>query len=241
MKFYPQDWRADEKLRLCSLAARGLWMEVLALMHRSERYGQLIIAGHVPTDAQLAVQVGAPPHEVAALLADLESAGVFSRAASGAIYSRRMMRDKKKAKTARTNGKKGGNPKLSEQTENPPLDKGQDKPQDKAGVKPRSQRPEKNKANALQKTALDPDWEPAPFGEGTKSKAIADAWSKDEYARQLESFKAHHIGRGSRWTDWQHAWSTWVLNSVNFGRAPQQPASFLDQYSREIEQRRATA
>jgi hypothetical protein len=67
MKFYPQDWRADEKLRLCSLAARGLWMEMLALMHRSERYGQLLINGHVPTDAQLAVQVGAPPIEVVSI------------------------------------------------------------------------------------------------------------------------------------------------------------------------------
>jgi hypothetical protein len=127
MKFYPQDWRADEKLRLCSLAARGLWMEMLALMHRSERYGQLLINGHVPTDAQLAVQVGASPNEVTALLADLESAGVFSRSVGGAIYSRRMTRDEKKAKIARHNGKAGGNPTLRKQTGNSPQDNGQDK------------------------------------------------------------------------------------------------------------------
>jgi len=136
MKFYPQDWRADEKLRLCSLSARGLWIEMLALMHRSERYGQLLISGHVPTDAQLAVQVGAPSQEVSAMLSELESAGVFSRAASGAIYSRRMTRDEKKARIARKNGKNGGNPKLRKQTENPSSDKGLDK----GGVKP--QRPE---------------------------------------------------------------------------------------------------
>lgn len=112
MKFYPQDWRADEKLRLCSLSARGLWIEMLALMHRSERYGQLLIGGRVPTDAQLAVQVGALPDEVTAMLAELSNAGVFSRAASGAIYSRRMTRDHKKAENARKNGKMGGNPSL---------------------------------------------------------------------------------------------------------------------------------
>jgi hypothetical protein len=127
MKFYPQDWRADEKLRLCSLAARGLWIEMLALMHRSERYGQLLISGHVPTDAQLAVQVGAPPNEISALLAELGSAGVFSRAASGAIYSRRMTRDAKKAKIARANGKSGGNPNLRKQRENSVSVKGKDK------------------------------------------------------------------------------------------------------------------
>jgi len=136
MKFYPQDWRADEKLRLCSLAARGLWMEMLAIMHRSERYGQLLIGGHVPTDAQLAVQVGALPDEVTALVAEISDAGVFSRAGSGAIYSRRMTRDHRKAETARKNGKRGGNPTLSKQTNNSPSVN----QEVKGGVKP--QKPE---------------------------------------------------------------------------------------------------
>lgn len=138
MKFHPQDWRADEKLRLCSLAARGLWIEMLAIMHRSERYGHLLIGGVAPTDAQLAVQAGAPPHEVAELIGQLESAGVFSRSASGTIYSRRMTRDRKKAENARKNGKTGGNPSLRKQKENPPLDKGGDK----GCLKLRGQRPD---------------------------------------------------------------------------------------------------
>ena len=140
MKFYPQDWRADEKLRLCSLAARGLWIEMLAIMHRSERYGQLLIGGRVPTDAQLAVQVGASPDQVPILMAELEEAGVFSRATSGAIYSRRMTRDHKKAETARKNGKKGGNPSLGNKTGKSGWDNQQDNPPDKGGVKP--QKPE---------------------------------------------------------------------------------------------------
>lgn len=140
MKFYPQDWRADEKLRLCSLAARGMWIEMLALMHRSERYGHLLIGGHVPTDAQLAVQVGSSTPEVSEMIGQLEAAGVFSRAVGGAIYSRRMTRDEKKAKTARLNGKRGGNPKLRKQKENGASDKGQDKASDNGGLKP--QKPE---------------------------------------------------------------------------------------------------
>lgn len=145
MKFYPQDWRADEKLRLCGLAARGLWIEMLALMHRSERYGQLLIGGRVPTNAQLAVQVGALPDEVTALLAELSDAGVFSRAASGAIYSRRMTRDHKKAEIARKNGKKGGNPSLGKQTGKP----GWDKPRlsHPLNLEARSQKPEEANAS----------------------------------------------------------------------------------------------
>lgn len=140
MKFYPQDWRADEKLRICSLAARGLWIEMLAIMHRSERYGQLLIGGLVPTEAQLAVQVGTSPDQVPPLLAELEQADVFSRTGSGVIFSRRMTRDQKRADIARKNGKKGGNPKLGKQTEKPPSDKGGVNPPDKGGDK--AQRPE---------------------------------------------------------------------------------------------------
>ena len=41
MKFYPADWRADPALRMCSLAARGLWMEMLSIMHEADPRGSL--------------------------------------------------------------------------------------------------------------------------------------------------------------------------------------------------------
>ena len=146
MKFYPQDWRADEKLRMCSLAARGLWIEMLAIMHRSERYGNLLIGGLVPTDAQLAVQAGASPDEVSALPLELSNAGVFSRTSSGAIYSRRMTRDRKKAETARKNGKKGGNPNLGKQREKVASDNLN--PTEGLNSEARSQKPEEAKASS---------------------------------------------------------------------------------------------
>lgn len=133
LKFYPQDWRSDEKLRLCSLAARGLWIEMLSLMHRAERYGQLLIGGVAPTPEQLAVQVGASASEVSILISELENAGVFSRTGAGVMYSRRMKMDQKKSENARKNGKKGGNPSLGKQTGNKAsvnlVDKGEDKTQ----------------------------------------------------------------------------------------------------------------
>jgi len=45
MKFYPADWRSDPMLRLCSLAARGLWAEMICLMHEAEPYGSLLVNG----------------------------------------------------------------------------------------------------------------------------------------------------------------------------------------------------
>jgi len=116
MKFHPQDWRADERLRMCSLSARGLWLEMMCIMHRSEKYGFLLIAGKAPTDTQLAFQVGTTPEQVSQLLAELRTAEVYSATSSGVIYSRRMVRDEKKSKINAKNGKKGtqGEPSLSE-------------------------------------------------------------------------------------------------------------------------------
>lgn len=40
-QFYPADWRNNAKLRRCSEAARGAWVDVLCLMHDSDEYGVL--------------------------------------------------------------------------------------------------------------------------------------------------------------------------------------------------------
>lgn len=38
-QFYPADWRNNAKLRRCSDAARGAWMDVLCILHDSDEYG----------------------------------------------------------------------------------------------------------------------------------------------------------------------------------------------------------
>ncbi|SRR6266404_152842 len=112
MKFYPADWRADPALRMCSLAARGLWMEMLSIMHEADPRGSLLINGNSIDAKQLAGLCGAPPRETIRLLSELEAAGVFSRANDGTIFSRRMKRDDEKAERDKANGKTGGNPRL---------------------------------------------------------------------------------------------------------------------------------
>lgn len=113
-KFYPSNWRADQALRICSAAARGLWIEMLCLMHEAKPYGHLVVSGRPVTEAQLATLSGFPLDQVSALLAELENAGVFSKNAKGVIYSRRMTRDESKAARCAKAGKQGGgNPQLS--------------------------------------------------------------------------------------------------------------------------------
>jgi hypothetical protein len=111
-KFFPTDWRSDPKLRMCSIAARGLWIEMIALMHEAIPYGHMVVSGISPTDTQLAVLTGAPSEQIPELIGELEQAGVFSRTKEGVIYSRKMTRVAKKAAVARKNGKNGGNPSL---------------------------------------------------------------------------------------------------------------------------------
>jgi hypothetical protein len=113
MKFWPQDWEADECLKVCSLAARGLWAAMICLMHKADPYGHLLVNGKAPDAKRLAAVIGAATErEVAALLNELEGEGVFSRTDKGVIYSRRMVRDKEKSEAGRQYGLDGGNPAL---------------------------------------------------------------------------------------------------------------------------------
>jgi hypothetical protein len=101
MKFYPVDWRADPRLRMCSLAARGLWIDLMTYMHEGEPYGHLTIDGVPPPTNGIAALVGRPVNEVGKALAELEARGVFDRAENGAIVSRRMVRDKERSDEGR--------------------------------------------------------------------------------------------------------------------------------------------
>lgn len=134
LKFYPPDWRADPALRVCSLAARGLWMDMLCIMHEAEPRGYLKLNGFAVTPDQLAALVGASAKDILKCMVELERAGVFSRD-NGIIFSRRMVRDTKKAAEDKANGKGGGNPGLKPtpvRGVNPPVkpeDNGSDKAQ----------------------------------------------------------------------------------------------------------------
>jgi len=131
MKFYLSDWRADPRLRICSLSARGLWIDLISYMHEGKPYGHLTIDGVIPSVENIASLVACPIAEVRKALAELETKQVCSRSEDGAIFSRRMVRDNEKAARDAANGKIGGNPKITKTVNrgvNPPV-KGGDKAQ----------------------------------------------------------------------------------------------------------------
>lgn len=134
-QFYPSDWRTDTALQFCSLAARGLWVEMMCIAHECDPYGHLVVNGRPMTVSQIGRLVGISEKECRKLLAELFDAGVPSRTEEGTIYSRRMVRDEeirnKRAaggaagadhgKKGASHGSKGGRPVKKEAQEETPL------------------------------------------------------------------------------------------------------------------------
>lgn len=94
-KFFPSDWRADASLRMCSPAARLLWLEMLCLMHEADPRGYLLVKGRVPSADQLGMLSGITGGIVPELLSELREADVYSIDPDGVIYSRKMVNDTK--------------------------------------------------------------------------------------------------------------------------------------------------
>ena len=106
--WYADDWLSDEKLRTCSPGARGLWVDMLSLMHKNDRRGYLQINGKPATPQQLARMTGCSVEEVSRLLAELVDAGVPSVTEDGILYSRKMVRDESKRQKCSEAGRRGG-------------------------------------------------------------------------------------------------------------------------------------
>ena len=109
LQFYPGDWMKDPALRAVTIAARGLWIDMLCLMHESPRRGYLQHeTGKAVTAEQLARMTGCSTDGASLMLQELEDAGVFSRTSDQIIYSRRIVRDERKRQLCSDAGKKGG-------------------------------------------------------------------------------------------------------------------------------------
>lgn len=193
---------ADDRLRLVSLAARGLWMDCLCLMHQSPARGYLLSAAGGPlAPPQLARAVGESVDTVAALLAELESAGVFSRDERGVIVCRRMVRDEGfRAKCSDAGKKGGGNPTFKGATkgESKGGEKGGGKGAPKGAPKPsefRGQRTEEEETSSFCPESGSPTSGPNAASPPTAALAVPDP-TPDPV---LTYFPASGPGAGKGW------------------------------------------
>jgi hypothetical protein len=134
-QFYPADWRKDAALQSCSIAAQGLWINVLCIAHECEPYGHLIINGKPMNSGQIGRLAGLSGKDCDKLLDELQEAGVMDKTPDSAIFSRRMVRDEdlRNRRAAggvegathgikgSDHGVKGGRPKTPRGDKKPPL------------------------------------------------------------------------------------------------------------------------
>lgn len=187
-QFYPADWRKDIELRACSVAARGLWVDLICLAHECEPYGHLAVNGRAMTPAQMAGQVGLTAHQCKVLLQELIDNGVARQTADGIVYSKRMVEDElareTRAETGRQNGakgaefgslgaehgKKGGRPRANNPGDEPP------------GKPPKNPRPSSSSSSSPsgEKTSLLPQAAARPASEPPALTLVGDSKEPQE-------------------------------------------------------------
>lgn len=97
LQFYPGDWKKDIGVQSLSMHDRGVWLEMLFLMHDSNRRGVLLLGDKPMPIEVLARLLGLPNETVAETVDHLVSCGVTEREPrTGALINRRMLRDENK-------------------------------------------------------------------------------------------------------------------------------------------------
>lgn len=73
-------------------------------------------------------------------------------------------------------------------------------------------------ARAGRKHPMPEGWKPEPFSDGTQCAEIIALWQPGRLERELSKFRDNHAAKGNLFKDWQAAWRTWVINSLDFER-----------------------
>jgi hypothetical protein len=122
MQFYPADWRKDLAVQALGYHDRGVWFEMLCLMHESSERGVLILNGVPMAEDVIARLLGLDNQTFNQTLSTLLTYGVAKRRQEDkAVFSKRMVDDEKLCDIRRKAGKLGGNPALLKQNRTTPV------------------------------------------------------------------------------------------------------------------------
>jgi len=95
-QWYWDDWFSAFDVRMCSLGARGLWVDMIGIMWKAEIRGTLTVNGKQIDGKGLAKILGEDEKEVQECLDELEENNVYSRLEDGTIICRRMFKESKR-------------------------------------------------------------------------------------------------------------------------------------------------
>lgn len=122
-KFYPSDWLSDEALQGCSMAAQGLWINMVATIEKCNAGGYLRTNDKPVSSEKMARLFCLTFAETENLLSELKDAGVYSEDEHG-IYSRKIKRRSGISVKRSVAGKKGAQAKRKQrakQTSSKPM------------------------------------------------------------------------------------------------------------------------
>jgi len=109
IQFFTGDWKKDPGIQALDYEARGVWFEMLIIMHESDSRGKLTLNGDKMPDEALARLLGLDEAKTKQILGKILSYGVASEEQdTGIIYCRRMLRDIDLRKKRAEAGSKGG-------------------------------------------------------------------------------------------------------------------------------------
>lgn len=115
LPLYVDDWMNNNKLKICSLSAKGLMIQIMCVMHKSDDYGSVLLKAKFKQKNDLikdfALQVSklcnSSYEEVYPSLQELIEEGVL-KIENESLNCSRMMKDFAVSKSRAENGKKGG-------------------------------------------------------------------------------------------------------------------------------------
>ncbi len=211
-QFYPADWLNDIKLQSCSLAAQGLLINMMCLMHQSEKYGYLLVNGANPPLKVLLKLLrfapDKPQKRFQKWLKELTDYGVLQVTDGGVYYCKRMVKDQDIRDKRKAAGKLGGNPNLVKQEVN-------QSPNQKST-------PSSSSSFSLKKTNKRKILIPDNYKLTEKHiKYANDKKITDGVEDIFEGFCIHHRKVGNKYTSWYAAWQTWVRNKIKWDKEKQ--------------------
>ena len=218
-QFYPSDWRSDNGVQALSYFERGVWFEILCLMHESEQRGKLLLNGKPMSDEVLARLLGLDKQILTKALTTLLEYGVASRDDDGSLFSRRMIRDENLRLIRTESGKKGGNPSLVNQ--NPTKAPTKTEKQVNQKSTPSSSSSSSEEKN-IKKEKLE-----IPLPEDFTVTEAMNAWASENVpgwsvAFETQKFCNHYrnaTGKKALGKDWVAKWRTWMINGfTDFGK-----------------------
>lgn len=195
IQFYPGDWRKDLAVQSLDYHDRGVWFEILCLMHESGERGKLLLNGKKIPEAALARLLGLDKQILTSTLTTLITSGVAKvEQETGVIYCKRMVDDENLRQIRSEAGKQGGNPVLLKQNPTTPVK------QNPTPSSSSSSSTTKNKKEELREETATPPAPEKPIDMRKVHPAIVGVWkvtgrypTKDVWDELIEKMGADDI------------------------------------------------